>query len=201
MALLRSLLNDPDSSLREMAAEELAKYKDEFCIKKVADGLTKQGAPIVNDAKAIQLLGYDIHAEHYPIVRSLLQNPASDEATKLEAIHVLANDPESKQLLINLMLDKKQDKEIRMSSAIGVQSAYPQDFIRIAKPLVLDDGEEKDMRIATLNALMLNRDKTALYADEKFLAKVSGLNILTKSPELKKMSLRYLKNAAKHRRQ
>ena len=203
MAILRSLLDDPDTDLREMAAEELAKVKDEFVQRRLLNGLTRQEAPIVSDAKAIQLLGYDIHAEYYPAVRRLLQNPESDDVTKLEAIHVLANDPESKQLLVDLMLDKKQDKELRMSSTAAVQSGHPQDFMQIAKTLVLDESESNDMRTVCLNALTLVHptEKTALDEDQQFLQNVSRLHTLTQSPELKKMSLRYLESAGRHRKQ
>jgi len=203
MAILRSLLDDPDTNLREMAAEELAKDKDEFVQRRLLDGLTKQEAPIISDAKAIQLLGYDIHAEYYPAVRRLLQSSESDDVTKLEAIHVLANDPESKQLLVNMMLDKKQDKELRMSSVAAVQSGHPRDFVQIAKALVLDESESTDMRTVCLNALTLVHptEKAALHEDQQFLEKVSRLHTLTKSPELKRMSLRYLESAGRHRKQ
>jgi hypothetical protein len=203
MAILRSLLDDPDANLREMAAEELAKNKDEYVQRRLLNGLTGQQTPIVSEAKAIQLLGYDIHAEYYPVVRRLLQNPESDDVTKLEAIHVLANDPESKQLLVNLMLDKKQDKELRMSSAIAVRSGHPQDFTQIGKALVLDESENNDLRTVVLNALTLlpPAEKAVLHEDRRFLEKVSRLHTSTKSPELKKMSSRFLESAGRHRKQ
>ena len=203
MKILRSLLDEPDTNLREMAAEELAKDNDEFAQRRLLNGLTKQETPIVSDAKAIQLLAYDIHAEYYPVVRSLLQSPESDDVTKLEAIHVLGNDPESKQLLVNMMLDKKQDTELRISTAAAVCSGHPQDFIQIAKTLALDESESDAMRTACLNALTLVHptEKTALHEDQQFIEKVSRLHTLTKSPELKKISLRYLESAARHGKQ
>lgn len=203
MARLRSLLDDPDASIRRAAAGELAMAKDEFVQRRLLSGLTGQEAPIVSDAKAIQLLGYDIHAEHYPVVRRLLENPESDYLTKLEAVHVLANDPESKQLLVNLMLDKEQDKELRMSSAMAVQAGHPRDFTLMAKTLVLDESENKDVRTVLLNALTLVHpaEKVSLHEDRQFLEKISRLHTSTTSPELRKMSSRYLENVRKQRGQ
>src|ERR1700730_235863 len=203
MVVLRSLLDEPEDSLREMAAEELSKYKDEFVQRRLLSGLLRQETPTVTDAKAIQLLGYDIHAEHYPVVRRLLESPDSDNVTKLEAIHVLANDPEAKSLLMNLVLDKEQDRELRMSSAMALQSGHPRDFTQMAKTLVLDESENKDVRSVLLNALTLVHpvEKVGLHEDRQFLEEVSRLHTSTTSPELKKMSSRYLENVRKQREQ
>jgi len=194
MTLLRSLLDDPDNELRTMAAEQLAKQKDEYVQRRLMDGLTGKGKAIVAPAKAIQFLAYDLHAEHFPVVRDLLQN-TQDEGTKIEAIHVLAGDPQSKNLLVDLMLDKAQPKEVRVSSVFAVQSAHPDEFLRIAKPVVLDESEDDDVRVASLNALEHNKD--ALYSDKQFAERVSAISASTKSAKLKKMSLRYLDNTGR----
>jgi hypothetical protein len=198
MTALRSLLDDPDALLREMAAEDLAKDKDEYLQRRLLDGLTGRTAPIVSTAKAIQLLGYDIHAEHYPIVRGILQNPASDEAIKLEAIHVLANDEKSKDLLAHLMMDKGQEMEVRMSSATALKASHFEDFIKIAKPVVVDEEEEEDLRAVVLNALMFHSDSKALYDDEEFNQSVTDLQSLTTSGDLRELSTRFLDNAKRH---
>lgn len=198
MTILRSLLDDPDTVLRKMAAEDLAKNKDEYVQRRLLDGLKGREASIVSTAKAIQLLGYDIHAEHYPIVRSILQDTASDETIKLEAIHVLANDTESKELLIKLIMDKGQELEVRMSSATALKTSNFADFIRIAKPMLLDDKEDKDLRALLLNALMRHQDSSSLYDDDEFIHKVANLKSLTTSADLKKLRTQLLDNETKH---
>lgn len=200
MTMLRSLLDDPDSLLRESAAEDLAKDKDEYVQRRLLDGLTEREEPIVPTAKAIQLLGYDIHAEHYPILRKILQDPASDETTKLEAIHVLANDPESKDLLTELMTDKGAAIEIRMSSATALKTCNPEYFTDMAKSMVLDEKEDKDMRAVCLNSLMHHSDVNALYYDDEFLHKITRLQSLTTSADLKQLSTKFLGNATRQRR-
>jgi len=195
MTALRTLLDDPDAALREMAAEELAKDKDEYVQRRLLDGLTGREEPIVSTAKAIQLLSYDIHTEQYPVVRRILENPASDETVKVEAIHALANDAESKNLLARLMMDKQQPIEVRMSSAVALKTSDFEDFSKIAKPLVTDENEEKDMRSAVLNALMHHRESKALYDDNEFMQKVRNLRSLTTSGDLKKLTTRFLDSA------
>ncbi len=200
MTMLRNLLDDPDSLLRESAAEELAKYKDEYVQRRLIDGLIERETPIISTAKAIQLLGYDIHAEHYPILRRILRDPASDETTKLEAVHVLANDVESKELLTELMMDKDQSIELRKSSATALTTCNPKYFTDIARSLILNEEEDKDLRAVCLNALMHSSDVNALYYDDDFLNKITTLQSLTTSAGLKQLSKQFLDNAMKQKR-
>ena len=199
MGLLRTLLDDPEDSIRALAAGELAKRKDGFVQRKLLDGLSGRSPLIVSEAKAVQLLGYDIHAEHFPIVRELLQRAATDDVTKLEAIHVLASDPLAKPLLLKLWQDKSQDKEIRMSSAGALQSSDPAAFLPIAKSMVLDETEHTDVRAVCLNALtsMHRLNDAPLRDDAHFSSGIERLHNTTELPELKKMTSRFLENAAR----
>jgi hypothetical protein len=200
MTLLRSLLDDHDALIRERAAEELAKEKDEYVQRRLLDGLAGKEQPIVSTAKSIQLLGYDIHAEHYPVVRKILADPGADETTKVEAIHVLGNDAQSKDLLTELMMDRQQPIEVRMSSATAVKTSNPEYFTHLAKSMVLDEQEDQDMRAVCLNALMHQSDPKALYADDDFVQKLTRVRSLTKSAALKDLSTGFLTNAMSHKR-
>jgi hypothetical protein len=200
MALLRSLIDDPDPLLRESAAEELAKDKDEYVHRRLLDGLAGREQPIVSTAKAIQLLGYDIHAEHFPVARRILEDPLTDETTRVEAIHVLANDPESKDVLTALMTDKRQTLEVRMSSATALKTSHLEHFSDIAKSIVVDEQEPKDMRALCLNALVHHSDSEALHKDDEFLRKLRTLQSSTKSTDLKRLSAWFLDNAVIRKR-
>lgn len=201
MVILRGLLDSPSAELRALAAEELAVNKDEVVQNRLLNGLKGLERPVVPKAKAIQLLSYDAHADYYPVVRQLLQDPDTNKAAKVEAIHALAFDPESKPLLAALFNDRKQAKEIRMSSAVAFQAAHPDEFIELAKPVIVDEKEGKDIRAVSLNALMHHRNAGAVYNDEQFLEKVSQIKDLKSTRELKKLSGQYLKNAVKFRNQ
>ncbi|MFC5412206.1 hypothetical protein ACFPMF_22970 [Larkinella bovis] len=200
LAVLRGLLDDPDPGLREEAAGMLANEQDEFVQNRLLNGLKGDEKPIVSTAKAIQLLSRDAHANYYPVVREILQNPETDKTARVEAIHALAFDQESKPLLARLFSDKRQSKEVRMSSATAFQAAHPDDFIELAKPVILDEKEKKDIRAVSLNALMHHRDADAIYADEQFRTKVSRLKAPKSAPELKKLSKQYLEKANRFRK-
>jgi hypothetical protein len=200
MTLLRSLLDDHDALIRERAAEELAKEKDEYVQRRLLAGLAGREEPIVPTAKAIQLLGYDIHAEHYPVVRRILEDPRSDETTKVEAIHVLGNDAQSRDLLTALMTDKQQPIEVRMTSATAMKTSNPEYFTHLAKSIVLDEQEEQDLRAVCLNALMHQSDPDALYADDDFVQELTKVRSLTTSEALKQQSTGFLTKAMRHKR-
>lgn len=192
MSILRALLDDPNVTLRAMAAEDLAMSKDEYVQRRLLAELETGEEKIVQRAKSIQLLGYDLHAEHFPIVRQILQDETASETEKVEAIHVLAKDPSSKELLKNLMLDKTQEKEVRLSSASALQAAQPEEFISVAQEVVLDEKEDKDLRIVSLNGLLQHIESDALKDNEEFLQRVSNLRTITVSPELKRVSKTYV---------
>ena len=198
MTALRILLDEPNHSLREMATEELAKHKDEYVQRRLLNGLSGAEVPLVLPAKAIQLLNYDIHAEHFPIVRHLLEQRGTDEMTRVEAVHALANDPESMPLLERLVKDPAEDIEVRMISATALSISHPEDFIEMAKDLIADEKQDKNIRAVCLNALMHQQHSDALYNDPGFLRKINQLQRKTDIPDLKKLSREYLDNAEKH---
>ena len=75
LATLRSIIDDKDTKLRQQAIEILAKEKDEYVQRRLIDGLEHRTKALIGPAKAIQLLGYDIHAEHYPMLRQMISHP------------------------------------------------------------------------------------------------------------------------------
>ena len=92
----------------------------------------------------------------------------------------------------DLMLDKKQDKEIRLTSASALQAAQPETFITAAKEVVLNEKEDKGLRVLCLNGIMQNIDHKDLENDDDFLHRVSKLRTMSLSTELKKVSKRYV---------
>jgi HEAT repeat protein len=82
---LRTVIDDRNASLREQALEILAQERDEYAQRRLLEGLEDPSQALVPPERAIQMLGYDIHAEHYPILREMVSNPPSPEA-KREAV-------------------------------------------------------------------------------------------------------------------
>src|SRR5215210_3695528 len=149
---LRTVIDDQDASLRQQALEILAQGKDEYAQRRLLEGLENPSQALVPPGKAVQLLGYDIHAEHYPILREMVRNPPSPEA-KQGAVRLLAADPASKELLTDLLKDKGEVREVRNASAAALQSVAPEEFTEQAKQIVLDDDEYADLRATAIDAL------------------------------------------------
>lgn len=197
--VLRKLLDDDNPELKAMSAEKLALQKDEYVQRRLLKGLQEKDESLVPAAKAIQLLAYDAHANYYPVVRNILANEATDSTTKVEAIHALAFDQESKPLLQNLMQDKTQLKQIRVSSATAMELGHVNDFIAAAKRIVLDEDDYDDIRIACLSSLAHQQSRDAVFNDDQFVQKISLAKNLTGIKNLKKMSELYLGKARSFR--
>ncbi len=188
---LRTVIDDPDASLREQALEILAQGKDEYAQRRLLEGLKDPSQALVPPGKAVQLLGYDIHAEHYPILRNMVQNPPSPEA-KQEAVRLLAADPTSKELLIDLLKDKGERREVRNASAGALQSLAPAEFEEQAKQIVHDDDEYDDLRATAINALALFADQEALSQDTELNRRVEQLREQPSSEEVERSAARYI---------
>src|SRR5215216_2396813 len=198
LAALRAVIDDQDSSLREQALEILAQEKDEYAQRRLLEGLEDPSEALLPPGKAVQLLGYDIHAEHYPILRDMVQNPPSPEA-KQEAVRLLASDPTSKDLLADILKDKDERREVRNASASALQSLAPIEFEEQAKQIVLDDNEYDDLRATAMNALTLFADQEALSQDTELTRRVERLKDASPSRAVTRTADRFLRKQRKQR--
>ena len=148
--------------------------------------------------KAIQLLGYDIHAEHYPILREIVQDPPSPEA-KAEAVRLLAADPTSEKLLTERLQDKGEDREVRIASAVALQSLAPAEFQEQAKQIVYDPEEYTDLRATAINALTLFGNQEALDQDAELTRRVEQLSEESPSENVTRTANRFLRRQRRRR--
>jgi HEAT repeat protein len=198
MDALRTVAEDPDPSLREQALEILAQRKDEYCQRRLLEGLENPSRALVSPEKAIQLLGYDIHAEHYPLLRDMVQNPPSPEA-KEEAVRLLAGDPSSKELLEALLKDKDETREVRNASAAALQSMDPEEFEGQAREIVVAEDEYADIRATAINALTLFADEESLDRDTELTGRVEQLREQAPSEEVERSADRFLRRQRRRR--
>jgi hypothetical protein len=189
--VLRSLVEDPDSDLREQALELLSQEKDEFVQRRLVEGLRNPALALVAPEHAIQFLGYDIHAEHFPLLRDLVRR-APNLLAKLEAVRLLGSDPSAKGLLVELLTNKGEDAEVRTASAVALQSLVPAEFKELAKRIVLDEGESDRLREVTMSALEHLGD-LASEGKSEFLDRVKQLRNLA-SGDLRRAASRFLKD-------
>lgn len=152
IAMLRGLVEDPDQELRETAISMLAQRKDEFVQRRLLDGLERREEPLVDDTRAIVLLGNDIHAGFIPTMRRLAKE-SPNPAVRLEATKLLAADPASADLLFEIFDDKSEDDEVRRASASALMSVARDRFEPRAKEAVLDEDDTDQVRAASLTTL------------------------------------------------
>lgn len=194
-ATLRSVIEDQDASLREQAFEILAQEKDEYAQRRLLEGLEDPSQALIPPEMAVQLLGYDIHAEHYPVLREMVQNPPSPVA-KQEAVRLLATDPTSKDLLTELLRNKAESREVRNVSAAALQSLAPAEFDEQAKQIVLDDDEYDDLRATAINALTHFGDQEALSQDAELTRRVEQLREHSPSEQVERSAAQYIARQA-----
>lgn len=187
---LRDIATDPRVTLRESAIELLAIAKDPYAQELLVRGLERPEEAVVSDARALQFLGYDDHADHAPLARKVYQRATG--AAREEALRMLATDPTSERLFTRLLKDKSEKSSVRRLSASGLQSLNPEAFERTARRIVADDDDYNEIRATSLAALAHGREARDKPADPKFVDTVQKLTDSTRSSALRSSSRRFL---------
>lgn len=187
---LREIATDPRATLRESAIELLAIGKDPYAQELLVRGLERPEEAVVSEARALQFLGYDDHADHAPLARKVYNRATG--AAREEALRMLATDPTSERLFTRLLKDKSEKSNIRRISASGLQSLNPGAFERAARRIVADDDDYNEIRATSLAALAHGREARDKPADPKFVDTVQKLTDSTRSTALRSSSRRYL---------
>ena len=192
---LRDLATDPERKLRESALELLAIEKDPYAQELLVRGLRRRKDAVVSEAKAIQLLGYDDHAEIVPLVRRVYRRARG--AAREEALRLLATDPQSEKLFTRLLKDKSEKRSIRRISASGLQSLNPEAFEKTARKIVADESDDDDIRATSLAALAHGREAREKPVDPKLVDTVQKLREKTRSRVMRSSIQRFLQSTEK----
>jgi hypothetical protein len=150
---LRSAATDDDAALRSAAMEPLALAGDEYVQRLLVDGLENPDQALVPPQRALQLIGYDVHAEYYPALRDIVTTTAKRSPLRRSALRLLAADSESTDLFADIAADKSEDPTARSTSAIALQSLSPGQFQGVAHDVVLDDDDDDKVRATIVNAI------------------------------------------------
>jgi hypothetical protein len=188
---LRSIIEDPDAGLRRRVIGILSREKDEYVQRRLMDGLQGRDRALVPAAKAIQFLGYDVHADHFPMLREIIQRPPS-QAAKKEAVRLLAADPSSADLLLTILQDKQERPDVRRLAAVALQSIRPEAFEEQARRLVMDDDEDDHLRAMSVTALANFAESGALAQDRELTERVGQLREETSSRQLKQATAGFI---------
>jgi hypothetical protein len=191
LATLRSIIDDPDAQLRQRAIGILAREKDEYVQRRLIEGLEDRSKALVPTEKAIQYLGYDVHADYFPLLRRIVEHPPN-RAARTEAVRLLAADPSSTDLLLTIMSNKKESPDVRRTSAIALQSVAPGQFEEQARRIVLDDDEDDQLQAVSITALTHFANPETLNQDDELTRRVEQLRSESPSREVKQATASYL---------
>ncbi|MGH3984255.1 MAG: hypothetical protein ACRDST_16615 [Pseudonocardiaceae bacterium] len=149
---LRAAATDADPPLREAVLEVLALDHDEYAQRLLVDGLQDPSAALVDRTRALQFLGYDLHAGHYEMLREIVAQ-ATDPEERTAALRLLAADSGSAELFRRIVQDRSEDVAARTTSAVALSSLEPTAFAPVARQIVLDESDDDDLRAVCLTAL------------------------------------------------
>jgi tyrosinase len=193
--VFRGMIHDPVQDLREEAIAYLAKDKDEFVQRELIKGLEEPDKALIPEELAIHLLGYDIHAGVFPILRKIVDKSSSLDS-RAEAIHLLGGDLESKDLLLNIFNNKKERFDIRKSSLLSLKQQHPETFVELARNTVIDHNENENIRALSINALEHSNIDQA-KPNDKFIETLKNISVAVLFPTLIAGISSYLKQSQK----
>lgn len=191
LATLRSIIADPNGQLRQRAISILAQEKDEYVQRRLIEGLEGYSTPLVPAVQAIQFLGYDVHAEYFPMLRRIIEDPPS-RAVKEEAVRLLAADPDAADLLLTILQDRSESPEVRKISAIALQVAAPDRFAQQMRRIVLDDDEEEELRVVSITALTYFASPATVGEDGELTGRIEQLRTESVSQQMRQATTGFL---------
>jgi len=189
-ATLRAVMDDPDAELRQRVLGILMREKDGAAQKRLIAGLENPAKALVPPEKALQLLGYDPHADAYRLARKILAN-SPNETAKREALRLLGADSSARPVFEKILRDKNEAPEYRRISASALQAIAPEVLQRHAREIVLDSSESDDVQAASLTAIEQFGDTVKVGGDDALLKRVARLRIKS-STKVKQTAKRLL---------
>ncbi len=191
IATLRAIVDDPDPELRQRVLGILAREKDGYAQKKLLEGLENPSRALVPPEKALQLLGYDVHADAYKIARRIVEKPPNQLA-KREALRLLAADATAKPVFERILRDKNEAPEYRQISASALHAIAPDTLQKHARAILLDTSESDEIQATSLTAIS-QFGGTDVASDQELLKRVGRLRLkAASSPKVKQSAKRFL---------
>jgi len=171
---LRKVSSDADLELRQRALGMLAREHDPATQEKLIEGLKEPHKALVAPEKALQLLGYDVHSDAYPVARAIVDAPPNETARR-EALRLLAADGASAQMFEHILMDKAETSEIRQLSASALHNLAPDRLQTCARQIALDSTEPSAIRSVGVTALTHFGDHDTMRQDDVLNAYLAQL--------------------------
>jgi hypothetical protein len=150
---LRTAATDPDSELATHALESLTLRHDDYAQELVLAGLDDPARAVLSRPHALRLLGRDLHAAQFPMLRDIVANRQSDPPERIAALRLLGADSDAAPLFADLLADRSESSEVRVTSAVALHNLDPTAFAPIARDIVLDHTDDDEVRAVSLTTL------------------------------------------------
>jgi len=173
-AALRAVMDDPDAELRQRVLGLLMREKDGAAQKRLIAGLENPAKALLPPEKALQLLGYDPHADAYRLARKIVKDPPNETA-KREALRLLGADSSARPVFEKILRDKKEAPEYRRISASALHAIAPDVLQKHAREIVLDSSESEDLQAASLTAIAQFGDADTISGDAELMKRVGRM--------------------------
>jgi hypothetical protein len=171
--------------------ELLALNGDEYVQRLLVDGLRDPKVALVKPQRALLMIGYDIHAEHYGLL-SGIEETTKQLTVRRAALRLLAADSDATELFARIAADKSEDPAARATSAIALQSLAPEDFTTVARDVVLDDDDDERVRATFINAMSHGSVRGSADVNDKLRAITESS---ASSKQLKRAARQYMQVA------
>ena len=146
--------------------------KDGVAQKKLLEGLKNPDKALVPPEKALQLLGYDVHAEPTRSRATSCSKPPNEAAPSARPCACSPRTPPSAPLFEKLLRDKDELREIRQIVGLGAARAATAKLQTHARDILLDESDYDDIQATSLSALTQFGDEEAVGDDTALMKSV-----------------------------
>lgn len=174
LAGLRKLRADADPEIRSRVLGLLARENDPSTQDALIKGLEEPDKALLTPEKALQLLGYNLHAGAYEVARRIADDPPNSLARR-EALRILATNSDSIGYFEGMLLDKTESTPMRQLAAHSLNQLAPDRLQQAARALAVDETEDTDVKSLSLVALANFGDVKQLQQDTVLQAHVAEL--------------------------
>lgn len=174
IAALRKAAQSDDADLRRRSLAALTREKDAPTQKKLIAGLKSGDQSLLPADKALLFLSYDAKLDLSELLHDILRKPPS-EAARLQALRMLATDPDAKASFEKLLKNKRESTEARLIALGALHNLEPKKLQKQAIRIVGDDSEDDDVREACMAWVStFGEDSPALAASASKLLESAG---------------------------
>ena len=138
--------------VRQRALGMLAREKDGFAQKKLIEGLEIPAKALVPPEKALQLLGYDVHADAYRLARKIVSKPA-ERAGEARGAAPARRRLRARPVFEKILRDKNESPDHPAHLGLGAPGDRAGRLQKHARAIVLDSSESDDLQAACLTAI------------------------------------------------